>query len=117
MHNSLYQKLTLTFICFYVDNEDDQILSCMIYLYIEDLARLHVILRKYLDLKKESVSLQRFLKLFPGIGTFTDKQLLDIKISFSDWKLSNKIDMETPAVACAYIENILIFLLFYSDLQ
>lgn len=65
--------------------------------------------------KRQSASLQRFLKLF--LGTFADEQLLDIKISFSDWKLSNKIGVETPAVACVYIENILIFLLFYSGLQ
>lgn len=30
LHNSLCQKLTLTFICLYIDNEDDQMLSYMI---------------------------------------------------------------------------------------
>lgn len=47
-------------------------ISCMIYLYREKVTRLHVILRKYVDLRKRKyVSLQRFLKLF--LGTFPDK--------------------------------------------
>lgn len=28
LHNSFYQKLSVTFIYFYIDNEDDEILTC-----------------------------------------------------------------------------------------
>lgn len=108
LHNSLYQKLSITFICFC--NEDDQIIIHKIDFVLhrgfsqtpchsENTSR---------PKKRESDSLQRFLKFKPLFGT---------DISFSHWKLPYKVGVETPAVASLYSEDISIFLLFYTGLQ
>lgn len=85
----------------------------MIIFYIEDLARLHVILKTHLDLRKENLIPYKYF--FNYLRHICDKPLFDIEISFSHWKLSNRIGVETPAVASEYGENIFIFLLFYID--
>ena len=85
-------KLSITFIYFYI--EDGQMLSCT--KHAKDLARLHVILRKHLDLK------QRIC--FPA-------NIFWIIFRHTCWQLL----WEWNLMASVYIRNIFIFFLFYSD--